>query len=55
MECSEARWSLSGADAVLWLRARRMSGDWDEYLAFRKGRENLRNYHQWPNQQRLAA
>jgi hypothetical protein len=51
MECSGARWSLKGAEAVLCLRALRMSGDWDEYLAFHRCQERLRNYPE----QRLAA
>lgn len=51
MECSGARWSLTGAEAVLRLRALRMSGDWDEYIDFHKREERLRNY---PDQ-RLAA
>jgi hypothetical protein len=51
MECSGARWSLTGAEAVLRLRALRMSGDWDEYIDFHKREEGLRNY---PDQ-RLAA
>jgi len=51
MECSGARWSLQGAEAVLRLRALRMSGDWDEYLAFHQDQERLRNYPE----QRLAA
>jgi hypothetical protein len=44
MECSGARWSLIGAEAVLQLRALRMSGDWDDYVAFHKRAERLRNY-----------
>lgn len=44
MEVSGARWSLQGAEAVLRLRALRMSGDWDEYLPFHKRAERLRNY-----------
>jgi hypothetical protein len=55
MECSGARWSLKGAEAVLRLRALHMSGDWDAYLAFHKGQERPRNYPEWPDQQRLAA
>ncbi|MGH7743526.1 MAG: ISKra4 family transposase [Steroidobacteraceae bacterium] len=51
MECSGARWSLAGAEAVLRLRALRMSGDWDEYLKFHKSQERLRNYPE----ERLAA
>ena len=44
MECSGARWSLQGAEAVLQLRALRMSGDWQAYLAFHQRTERLRNY-----------
>lgn len=44
MECSGARWSLQGAEAVLQLRALRMSGDWDAYVAFHKQAERRRNY-----------
>jgi hypothetical protein len=44
MECSGARWSLKGAEAVLRLRALCMSGDWNQYLAFHKHAERLRNY-----------
>jgi hypothetical protein len=55
MECSGARWSLQGAEAVLQLRALRMSGDWDGYFAFHKTQERLRNYPEWPEQRRLAA
>jgi hypothetical protein len=55
MECSGARWSLKGAEAVLQLRALQMSGDWDAYFAFHKNQERLRNHPEWPNQQRLAA
>jgi hypothetical protein len=44
MECSGARWSLKGAEAVLRLRALRMSGDWDEYLTFHQNQNHLRNY-----------
>jgi hypothetical protein len=55
MECSGARWSLKGAEAVLQLRALRMSGDWDGYLAFHKTQERLRNYPEWPEQRRIAA
>lgn len=51
MECSGARWSLKGAEAVLRLRALRMSGDWDEYREFHQDQERLRNYPE----QRLAA
>jgi hypothetical protein len=55
MECSGARWSLKGAEAVLRLRALRMSGDWDEYVAFHKRAERQRNYPAPYAQTRLAA
>jgi hypothetical protein len=55
MECSGARWSLEGAEAVLQLRALRMSGDWDEYWAYHCHQERLRNYPECGRQQRLAA
>jgi hypothetical protein len=44
MEISGARWSLEGAEAVLRLRALRMSGDWVEYCAYHRQQERLRNY-----------
>lgn len=44
MEVSGARWSLNGAEAVLRLRALRMSGYWDEYLGFHNRAERRRNY-----------
>jgi hypothetical protein len=55
MECSGARWSLDGAEAVLRLRAVRMSGDWDAYCAFHRARERLRNYPEYGQDERLAA
>jgi hypothetical protein len=47
MECSGARWSLAGAEAVLKLRALRMSGDWDEYAAYHWRQEYRRNYPEY--------
>jgi hypothetical protein len=47
MECSGARWSLSGAEAVLQLRALRMSGDWDDYCEYHWQQEYRRNYPQY--------
>jgi hypothetical protein len=44
MECSGARWSLAGAEAVLKLRALRMSGDWEGYRAYHWRQEHRRNY-----------
>jgi hypothetical protein len=47
MECSGARWSLRGAEAVLKLRALRMSGDWDAYCEYHLKQEFRRNYPQY--------
>lgn len=44
MEITGARWRLSGADAVLRLRALRCSGDFDEYWRFHEAREHDRNH-----------
>jgi hypothetical protein len=44
MDRTGARWSLTGADAVLRLRALRASGDFDEYWAFHLAREHERNH-----------
>jgi hypothetical protein len=55
MECSGARWSLEGAEAVLQLRALHMSDDWDEYWAFHCKQERQRNYPHPSDQQRLTA
>ena len=41
-----ARWRLSGAEAVLRLRALRSSGDFDEYWAFHEAREWQRTHQQ---------
>jgi hypothetical protein len=51
MEVTGARWSLQGAEAVLRLRALRMSGHLYEYFAFHRCQERLRNYPE----ERLAA
>ena len=37
-----ARWSLTGAEAVLRLRALRASGDFDDYWAFHLAKEHER-------------
>ena len=55
MECSGARWSLQGAEAVLQLRALHMSGDWEEYWAYHCNQELQRNYPKWRDQQGLTA
>jgi hypothetical protein len=44
MEVTGARWSLSGAEAVLRLRALRSSHDFDEYWAFHEAQEYQRNH-----------
>jgi len=44
MERTGARWSLTGAEAVLRLRALRASGDFDAYWVFHLEREHERNH-----------
>lgn len=44
MELTGARWRLTGAEAVLRLRALRSSGDFDEYWQFHEEREYQRNH-----------
>jgi exonuclease VII small subunit len=44
MEVTGARWSLTGAEAVLRLRALRSSHDFDEYWAFHEAQEYERNH-----------
>ena len=44
MERTGARWSLAGAEAVLRLRALRVSGDFDDYWAFHLERGHERNH-----------
>ena len=44
LDRSGARWSLTGADAVLQLRAIRASHDFDEYWKFHLAQENYRNH-----------
>lgn len=39
-----ARWSLTGVEAVLRLRALRASGDFDDYWAFRLAKEHERTH-----------
>ena len=39
-----ARWSLSGAEAILCLRALRTSGDFDDYWLFHLAKENERTH-----------
>jgi hypothetical protein len=44
MDVTGARWGLTGAEAVLRLRALRSSGDFDEYWNFHETREYERNH-----------
>ena len=44
MDRTGARWSLTGAEAILRLRAVRASGDFDAYWAFHLAQESLRNH-----------
>jgi hypothetical protein len=44
MERSGMRWQVPGAEAVLKLRALKLSGDMDEYWAFHIQREQARLY-----------
>ncbi len=44
MEVTGARWSLTGAEAVLRLRALRSSHDFDEYWCFHEAREYERSH-----------
>ena len=44
MDRTGARWSLTGAEAVLCLRALRASGDFDAYWAFHLARDSQRNH-----------
>jgi len=45
MDLTGARWSLSGAEAVLKLRSLKSSGDFDEYWLFHEEQEYIRNHH----------
>jgi len=44
MEQSGMRWTESGAQAILDLRAARVNDDWDDYQRFRRQRQHLRLY-----------
>lgn len=44
MDITGARWSLSGAEAILRLRSIHSSGDWDEYWKYHEDQEYLRNH-----------
>lgn len=43
-ECSGMRWTQTGAEALLQLRAVSINGDWDDFHAFRKQCRQLRLY-----------
>jgi hypothetical protein len=44
MDRTGARWSLTGAEAVLRLRAIRASGDFDAYWQFHLAQDHARNH-----------
>ena len=44
MDLTGARWSLTGAEAVLQLRSLRASGDFDDYWRFHEQQEHMRNH-----------
>lgn len=44
MNRSGARWSLTGAEAVLRLRSLVKSGDFDDYWTYHEARERERNH-----------
>ena len=54
MEMTGARWSLTGAEAVLRLRALRSSHDFKEYWTFHEAQEYERNCR-FPSKMRLAS
>lgn len=45
MDITGARWGLTGAEAILRLRALKSSGDFDEYWKFHVEQEAKRNHH----------
>jgi hypothetical protein len=44
LDITGARWSLSGAEAILKLRSLRASGDFEDYWAFHEKKELERNH-----------
>jgi hypothetical protein len=46
MERSGMRWQVAGAEAVLQLRALKLSGDWPEYWQFHIRQDQERLYGQ---------
>lgn len=46
MEGTGMRWSLAGAQAMLYLRAFYLNGDWTDYIEHRIAREQFELYGQ---------
>jgi hypothetical protein len=44
MDITGARWSLTGAEAIMKLRSLKSSGDLEEYWKYHENREYMRNY-----------
>jgi hypothetical protein len=44
MEKAGMRWTITGAQAVLDLRAVRLNGDWDAYWIFHRQQQHQRLY-----------
>jgi hypothetical protein len=44
MDITGARWSLTGAEAILRLRSLRSSGDFNDYWTFHLAQEHRRNH-----------
>ena len=44
MDLTGARWTLDGAEAVLFMRSVYASGDFEQYMDFHQREERLRNY-----------
>lgn len=55
MDLTGARWRLKSADAVLKLRALKVSGDLKKYLSFHFWKEKCRNYIWMPNNDAIPA
>ena len=56
MDITGARWRLDRAEAVLRLRALRVSGDFEEYWQFHKMKEFKRNHaNKFQDPERLLA
>ncbi len=56
MDMTGARWGLTGAEAILKLRAVRSNGDFDEYWNYHLSREKLRAHQScYADKLRLAG